>query len=341
MDMKILLSKNINKHYILLLSVIDLTLGILSMCFTNIEWQISSTIASCLTVSAILLLVFRFKDERNKNLSALILGILDVITGVLSIVLISYTAKAIVVTISSLKTFKASKIAIQGEKALQLISAGKPILLKILLRIFPLVGAYVLNKILKKGNEGMENDNEVKVEETNQSKIKDIFSRLIAFMKRNVKTNIATVGNIVASLGTGFSVGGGIYFGGVDIPQYATIIIGVIITIIMFILVETGIVAKGLETQAEYDARKATEQAEAEAKEQLKLEQEAKAAKEAKEQEEKEKMIAILQEEENKEKALLEEEQAKQRAEQIKKEYKEAVASGSFQGTLLEYINQK
>lgn len=341
MDMKILLSKNINKHYILLLSVIDLTLGILSMCFTNIEWQISSTIASCLTVSAILLLVFRFKDERNKNLSALILGILDVVTGVLSIVLISYTAKAIVVTISSLKTFKASKIAIQGEKALQLISAGKPILLKILLRIFPLVGAYVLNKILKKGNEGMENDNEVKVEETNQSKIKDIFSRLIAFMKRNVKTNIATVGNIVASLGTGFSVGGGIYFGGVDIPQYATIIIGVIITIIMFILVETGIVAKGLETQAEYDARKATEQAEAEAKEQLKLEQEAKAAKEAKEQEEKEKMIAILQEEENKEKALLEEEQAKQRAEQIKKEYKEAVASGSFQGTLLEYINQK
>lgn len=341
MDMKILLSKNINKHYILLLSVIDLTLGILSMCFTNIEWQISSTIASCLTVSAILLLVFRFKDERNKNLSALILGILDVVTGVLSIVLISYTAKAIVVTISSLKTFKASKIAIQGEKALQLISAGKPILLKILLRIFPLVGAYVLNKILKKGNEGMENDNKVKVEETNQSKIKDIFSRLIAFMKRNVKTNIATVGNIVASLGTGFSVGGGIYFGGVDIPQYATIIIGVIITIIMFILVETGIVAKGLETQAEYDARKATEQAEAEAKEQLKLEQEAKAAKEAKEQEEKEKMIAILQEEENKEKALLEEEQAKQRAEQIKKEYKEAVASGSFQGTLLEYINQK
>lgn len=341
MDMKILLSKNINKHYILLLSVIDLTLGILSMCFTNIEWQISSTIASCLTVSAILLLVFRFKDERNKNLSALILGILDVVTGVLSIVLISYTAKAIVVTISSLKTFKASKIAIQSEKALQLMSAGKPILLKILLRIFPLVGAYVLNKILKKGNEGMENDNEVKVEETNQSKIKDIFSRLIAFMKRNVKTNIATVGNIVASLGTGFSVGGGIYFGGVDIPQYATIIIGVIITIIMFILVETGIVAKGLETQAEYDARKATEQAEAEAKEQLKLEQEAQAAKEAKEQEEKEKMIAILQEEENKEKALLEEEQAKQRAEQIKKEYKEAVASGSFQGTLLEYINQK
>lgn len=307
------------------------------MVFENIEWQISSTVASCLTVLAILSLFIRFKDERKSNVSSLILGILDVGIGILSIALISYTTQAIVVAISSAKTLKLSKVSIQSEKAMQLLTMGKPVIVKIIIKVFPLVGAFIVNKLLKKGNENMETDEK----NTSTNKFKDLLSRFVAFMKRNVKTNIATVANAVASIGSGFAVGGGMYVGDVNVPYYVNIIVGVIITIAMFILVETGVVAKGLESQEEYDARIAQQKAEAEAK--AAAEQEAKeiAAAKAKAAAEKQKMIEILEQEEAKELAIAEEAQAKIKAEQIKQEYKKAVANGEFQGTLVEYINQK
>lgn len=183
------------------------------------------------------------------------------------------------------------------------------------------------------------------------NKAKEVFERFIAFCKRNVKTNIATVVNFFASLGSGATLGGGLYFGGVALPVWSYYVIGVVLTIVMFIGAEFGIVAEGLEDQEQYDARIAKEKAEKEAK---KLEAEAKKA-------EKEEIAKIKAEEEAKAKEeeqmrkAIAEEQAKIKAEEdaIKKaqelelrkaqllaQYNEAVANG-FNGSFVDFLNKK
>lgn len=93
-----------------------------------------------------------------------------------------------------------------------------------------------------------------------------MLGRLIAFLRRNIKTNTATITNLLSSLGSGGAVGGSLYVFGVAIPQWSYFVIGACVSIIMFILAEMGIVAEGLETQEQYDKRKAIEKQEKEIK---------------------------------------------------------------------------
>lgn len=124
----------------------------------------------------------------------------------------------------------------------------------------------VLKPVVKKityreGNDKIDRLNKtirgIKMEE---KKIVVFFKKLLAYLKRNIKTNTSTVINLLASAGSGCSLGGGLYFGGVELPSYAYYLIGAVLTIAMFALCELGIIDKGLETQDEYDIRKADEQ---------------------------------------------------------------------------------
>lgn len=177
--------------------------------------------------------------------------------------------------------------------------------------------------------------------ETTSSKSKTFFTELFAYLKRNVKTVSSTVINFVTSLGSGALLGGGLYVGEIDIPQWAYIIIGVVLAVVMFILTELGIIGKGIETQDEYDARKAVEVAKKqEAAEKAKVKKAIEA--ELKQSEEEAKQVkAKLLEEQEAEKKAQEEAAIKQKAEALKAEYASAVANGTFAGSLEDWLKQQ
>ena len=178
-------------------------------------------------------------------------------------------------------------------------------------------------------------------EQSVASKIKSFFAGLISYLKRNVKTVTSTVINFFTAIGSGTLLGGGLYVGEIDLPKWAYIVIGVALTIVMFVLTELGILGKGVETQAEYDTRKANEAAaKAEAAEKAKVKKAIEA--ELKQSEEEAKQVkAKLLEEQEAEKKAQEEAAIKQKAEALKAEYASAVANGTFTGSLEDWLKQQ
>lgn len=177
---------------------------------------------------------------------------------------------------------------------------------------------------------------------------KNFFINLFAYLKRNVKTNTATITNLVSSLGVGALTSGGFIVGKVQIPHWSIYVIGVIVSVVMFVLTQLGVKGKGLETQEQYDARKKSESV----AKSLRQEEKERARAEKEEKEAIKKQIeADEQAEEAAKQALLEAEKAeeakKQEAErnvkiaQIKADYQAAVDRGEFQGTLVEYLERK
>lgn len=172
------------------------------------------------------------------------------------------------------------------------------------------------------------------------SKSKTFFTELFAYLKRNAKTVSSTVINFVTSLGSGALLGGGLYVGEIDIPQWAYIIIGVVLAVVMFILTELGIIGKGIETQDEYDARKAAEVAKKqEAAEKAKVKKAIEAELKQSEEEARQVKAKLLEEQEAERKAQ-EEAAIKQKAEALKAEYASAVANGTFGGSLEDWLKQ-
>lgn len=178
--------------------------------------------------------------------------------------------------------------------------------------------------------------------------VKGFFVKLFAYLKRNVKTNTATISNIISSLGAGALTTGGFIVGGVQVPKWSTYVIGAIVTVIMFVLTQLGVNGKGLETQEQYDKRKENEAAAKAVK--LAEKEKAKAEKQEKEAIKKQLEVEEQAQEEAKKELLKQEQEAeakKQEAErnakiaQIKAEYQAAVARGEFSGTLIEYLNRK
>lgn len=176
---------------------------------------------------------------------------------------------------------------------------------------------------------------------TSSSKVKTFFTELFAYLKRNVKTVTATVINFVTSLGSGALLGGGLYIGEIDIPKWAYIVIGIVLTVIMFILTEFGIIGKGIETQDEYDARKAAETAKKqEAAEKAKVKKALEAELKQSEEEAKQVRAKLIEEQEAQKKAA-EEAAIRLKAEAVKAEYNSAVANGTFSGSLEDWLKQK
>lgn len=170
--------------------------------------------------------------------------------------------------------------------------------------------------------------------------MKNAVAKFIAFVVRNKKSISSTLVALVGSLGAGGFTGGGMLFGGVQLPMYAYYLIGAAVAIVMFALTEMGIAAKGFENQKEYDERVAKEEAE---------KAEKKALKEAKA--EQEEILALAKAEEQKKLEAEQAEQAKLQAEQeerrkqdelnrLKQEYAVAKLNG-FEGSLVDFIKSK
>lgn len=180
-----------------------------------------------------------------------------------------------------------------------------------------------------------------------------LIQRLIAYLKRNIKSNTATITNILSSFASGSVVGGGLYLGGIEIPQWAYLVIGGAVTIVMFIITELGVKGAGFETQEQYKKRVALEKetknilslqkqekrdkikeekiANAEAK---KLQAIIDAENKANEKLAKEREIALKLEQEKQAK-----EQAKAKALENAHKYQNAVANG-YKGTLAQWLSE-
>lgn len=180
---------------------------------------------------------------------------------------------------------------------------------------------------------------------------KALFSKLISFLKRNKKTNTATIVNVITSVVSGATTVAGFFYGKVDIPEWSIYLIGCIAAVIVFALIELGVVGKGMENQEEYDERKAKEaaakqEAKAEAEKHAKEVAEAKALKEALAIEMKEAEAQRRAEEAKKreiEKMLAEdaEKQARiNRINEIKVGYQIALQNG-FDGDINDYIDSQ
>lgn len=192
--------------------------------------------------------------------------------------------------------------------------------------------------------------------ETKKVDVKNFFVKLFAYLKRNVKTNTATITNLISSLGAGALTSGGFIIGKVQVPEWAVYVIGAVVTVIMFVITQLGVKGKGLETQEEYDERKAEEAKEKEAKaeekakakaeklemEEIKKQLEEEAEAEARAREEAE---AEIRNNEIEQERLREEEnriaERNNRIAKIKAEYQKAIDDGSFKGSLVDYLNRK
>lgn len=177
----------------------------------------------------------------------------------------------------------------------------------------------------------------------NPNKIGEFLKKLIDYCKRNIKSTTATVTNVLSSFASGSVVGGGLYLGGVAIPQWAYIVIGGAVTVVIFLITELGVKGAGFETPEQYAKRTEAEKAVKEIQKIQKQEKLAAAEAEKKAKAEAKKLQAIL-DAEKKEKAEAEriaaEKLARDKALENAHKYQEAVAGG-YKGSLTEWLSEK
>jgi hypothetical protein len=175
------------------------------------------------------------------------------------------------------------------------------------------------------------------------NKIGELLKKLIDYCKRNIKSNTATVTNVLSSFASGSVVGGGLYLGGVAIPQWAYIVIGGAVTVVIFLLTELGVKGAGFETPEQYAKRTDAEKAVKDIEKIQKQEKNAAAEAEKKAKAEAKKLQAIL-DAEKKEKADAEriaaEKLARDKALENAHKYQEAVAGG-YKGSLTEWLSER
>lgn len=308
--------KNVRVDSILLLvfSLVDLTFGFISMFIPMAELQICSLVASCITFTMIVRVVALKEMSVKSEIISLIIGLLDIITGILSVVLAYYMITgAISVAISCTKVTKFAKTAVQTGKVADFVKTCKPLATKAFPRLATLLITFIISQIKKRGTP-MEN------EEKKQTKGSNKFVELL-------KSNKMTVG--FSSVAVAFSAILG-YCVDYVLPAIAPNLTGpayyatlVAISVIAFIVLEVVIVLLGKDSRMSYAVSKLAEKI---------------GVSNA--------YNALVEFNDNIEKVKAEEEaKAAAKEEELKlryrDSYKTAVVNGEFDGSLAEYIEVK
>lgn len=223
------------------LSIVDLLFGILSLIFTQLEWQLCALISSCLTLIQVVRIMILYKNNIRAEILTLLLSIIDVATGVFSVLLFLYVMKAIAILLSSAKVFKVSKVAIQTSKALEFI---KPVSKKVL----PLVSTFFVRLLKLKPNIYKESKKMTK---------KDSFKD---FIKNNPRTILGVVASVIASAFSGFGTSYGLILGKVQVPFWAEIVIGAVVFLAFAAISIIGVISSGYETNVKVALRKMASQ---------------------------------------------------------------------------------
>jgi len=228
--------QQIDNIILICLAVLDLAFGIVSLFLSRIEWQICAVVSSLISFIQIVRICILYKNERKGEIATLIIGILDICTGVLSVILVYVAIKAISTLLSGLKLFKASKVAIQGSKAIQLT---KPVATKIARTVLPALSTYLLKLFNKKRSKEMSK--------------KDTF---ITYLKNNPKTIIGIVASVITSLVCGGATSYGMVLGNIEIPLWAKVVIGAVVFLAFGFITILGTISGGWENNLKVETRK-------------------------------------------------------------------------------------
>lgn len=227
--------QQIDNIILVCLAILDLAFGIVSLFLSRIEWQICAVVSSLISFIQIVRICILYKNERKGEIVTLIIGILDICTGVLSVILVYVAIKAISTLLSGLKLFKASKVAIQSSKAIQLT---KPIATRLAKAMFPTLSAYLLKLFNKKRSKQMNK--------------KDTF---VTYLKNNPKTIIGLVASVLSSLVCGGATSYGMVLGNIEIPLWAKVVIGAVVFLAFGFITVLGTISSGWENNLKVETR--------------------------------------------------------------------------------------
>ena len=181
----------------------------------------------------------------------------------------------------------------------------------------------LLKPIVKKLTYKVGNDKIIKIKrfiDMCKEKIKN--NKFLQFLKRNPKSIVGVLAGVVASLAGGALTTGGLYVGGVELPLWAKIVIGCVVFAVLALLTILGVTGAGFESKIKLALREVATR--------LGL-GEAVVALEKVEQE----FIA-----EQEKQAELEKKAEEERLAKYSIAWRTAIANGSFDGSLQEYIDE-
>ena len=292
---------------ILIAAILDVATGALSLVYSTLPMQILALGVTTITLILSIIHCIKYSKDKKSDTGTLIIGSLDFVTGLISVLVMVLATQVLAVIASSLTFVKAVKVFVQSKKAKKLLDTTKPFISKMILKLAPIFGTWLVSKInnvkskIKKGDKSF------------MEKVKEFFAKLGG----NIRANKVSLSETLLNGGVWGAVGYlassvetvAIEVCGINITPY--------LTILGFILVEIGfqwesfgtfiarispkLAAKLAEKQA-----KAEEKAKAEALSQMKKEKESalaemKAEKLAKEKEEAEIAEKLAKEKEEKE----------------------------------------
>lgn len=213
---------------IFIVSIIDLLFGILSMVFEPFEWQLISTLASVLSFILVARLMIEYKEKTASNIIVLVIGAMDILTGILSIALAIQMLRLVALSFS---VFKVSKTGIQGIKAFKI---GEQIVKPFTKKFIPLLSSSLIiyfDKIFKGG--------QTKLAEKKENKF-------LTFLKNNKKTLTGLIFDFSAMVGASYLTVMA-FLENTGLPIYACILIAVAIYVFVGVILGLAICGRGLE----------------------------------------------------------------------------------------------
>lgn len=340
MNIKIKIAKNELYIIILTFAILDVITGVLSLIFSTLVWQMLALVITATTLCLSIIYCKKYPQNKKSNAGILVIGSLDFITGMISVLVVVMATQILAVIASGFTFFKAVKIFVQSQKAKKILDTTKPFITKVILKVAPVLGARLVSKCKKikiKNNKG---------EYSLMDKLKQFFDSLGKSIRANKVSLAGTVLN------------GGVWgILGYLVDSIELVAINVwgfnitpIFAIIGFILIECGLHWESFGTflsrispkiEAKLATQKAKEEAKAKANEAkaqtIKLakaqaliaERKAQAEAEAKAQAEKEAKAKLQAEKEAKAKA--EQEEIERLAMELEKAEAEAVAEAKVE----------
>lgn len=131
---------------ILAFALADVAFGIASLFCELFPLQLTALFITAITLALSVLFTIKYPRGKRSDVTTIVVGGLDFITTLISVLVIVMATQLLAVVASSLTLLKAVKIFVQSEKARRLLDTTKPLLQKFFVRFAPAIAAWALSK---------------------------------------------------------------------------------------------------------------------------------------------------------------------------------------------------
>lgn len=241
--------KNLKPLITFILSFVDIIAGILSLVIDNLWCQILSLVCSTITLLYLFYINLKHKNEIKSRWGAFALSLIDVIFGVLTLLVMQLSVQIVSAVTSGLVAFRISKIAVQSEKVKKLLTTLKPIILKILKYVAPVLMTSIIAKCRK-----------IKTKKKNKGDKKSmkVFKSILNWVKNNKITLSGGLLTLGVDGGCGILLYDWIVSLGV-MPEWANIVVTCASCVLFAVIAILAICKKGIESDTEVKLRKAAQ----------------------------------------------------------------------------------